>query len=361
MPIDYDRRCRALLSGLDADAFLLVNLEDSDRVSQFYLAGFTGEGVLLLSNEGLLLLTDSRYTEQAGREVPTLTLKEVKGNYVDEVATQISALGVSRVAFAAKRMSHYWVERLGEQIDAELISLEDPVGSLRRVKEPEEIDRIREATRITEAALTELASKIKAGMSERDLAVELEILIRRSGAEKVAFDLIVAAGENSALPHYRPGMRRLRTGDLLLFDIGAQVEGYCSDMTRVFVVGTAPARVRKIYDLVLSANRAGVAAIQAGADGKAVDAVARGMIDEAGHKEHFRHGLGHGVGLEVHEAPRLSSLSEDTLEAGMVVTVEPGVYLPGFGGVRIEDLVVVGNDGCEVLTSFQRDRLIEVG
>ena len=361
MPIDYDRRCCALLGGLDADAFLLVNLEDSDRVSQFYLTGFTGEGVLLLLNEGLLLLTDSRYTEQAGREVPTLTLKEVKGNYVDEVATEINALGVSRVAFAAKRMSHYWVERLGEQIDAELISLEDPVGSLRRVKEPEEIDRMREATRITEAALTELASKIKAGMSERDLAVELEILIRNNGAEKVAFDLIVAAGENSALPHYRPGMRRLRTGDLLLFDVGAQVGGYCSDMTRVFVVGTAPARARKIYDLVLSANRAGVAAIQAGADGKAVDAVARGMIDEAGHKEHFGHGLGHGVGLEVHEGPRLSSLSEDTLEVGMVVTVEPGVYLPGFGGVRIEDLVVVGNDGCEVLTSFQRDRLIEVG
>ena len=350
-----------MLGELEADAFLLVNLEDSDRVSQFYLTGFTGEGVLLLLSEGLLLLTDSRYTEQAGREVPTLTLKEVQGNYVDEVATQITALGVGRVAFAAKRMSHYWVERLSEQIDAELISLEDPVGSLRRVKEPEEIDRIREATRITEAALTELASRIKAGVSERDLAVELEILIRNSGAEKVAFDLIVAAGENSALPHYRPGLRRLRTGDLLLFDVGAQVEGYCSDMTRVFVMGKAPARVRKIYDLVLSANRAGVAAIQAGADGKAIDAVVRGMIDEAGHKEHFGHGLGHGVGLEVHEGPRLSSLSEDTLEAGMVVTVEPGVYLPGFGGVRIEDLVVVGNDGCEVLTSFQRDELIEVG
>lgn len=350
-----------MLGDLEADAFLLVNLEDSDRVSQLYLTGFAGEGVLLLSNEGLLLLTDSRYTEQAGREVPTLILKEVKGNYVDEVATQITALGVGRVAFAAKRMSHYWVERLGEQIDAELISLEDPVGSLRRVKEPEEIDRIREATRITEAALTELLSKIKAGMSERDLAVELEILIRRSGAEKVAFDLIVAAGENSALPHHRPGMRRLRTGDLLLFDIGAQVEGYCSDLTRVLVVGKAPARVRKIYDLVLSANRAGVAAIQAGADGKAIDAVVRSMIDEAGHKEHFGHGLGHGVGLEVHEGPRLSSLSEDTLEAGMVVTVEPGVYLPGFGGVRIEDLVVVNNNGCEVLTSFQRDKLIEVG
>ena len=359
--MDYDKRCCKLLENLEADAFLVVNSEDSDRVSQCYLTGFTGEGALLLSKNESLLLTDSRYTEQAGREAPTLILEEVKGRYVDAVANAISALGVSRVAFSAKRMSHYWVERLGEQVDAELVSLEDPVGRLRRVKEPEEIDRIRQAVRVTEAALTELASRIDVGMRERDLAVDLEYRIRNNGAEKVAFDLIVAAGENSALPHYRPGTRRLRTGDLLLFDIGAQVDGYCSDMTRVFVMGKPSARARRIYDLVLRANRVGVAAVRAGAKGKAVDAAARNIIDEAGHKEHFGHGLGHGVGLEVHEDPRLSSSSEDTLEAGMMVTVEPGVYLPGFGGVRIEDLVAVTADGCEVLTSFRRDGLIEIG
>lgn len=330
-------------------------------MSQRYLTGFTGEGALLLSERGSLLLTDSRYTEQARREVPGLALKEVKGKYVAAVTTAVNELKVGRVAFAAKRMSHYWVQRLGEQADAELIALEDPVGSLRRVKKPEEIERIRRATKLAEAALTELLQKIEAGQSEQELALELEVIMRRSGAEKAAFDLIVAAGENSAHPHHRPKKRRLQKGDLLLFDIGAQVDGYCCDLTRVFAVGEVPARALEIYGLVLRANRAAVAAVKAGASGKAVDAVARDMIDEAGYKEHFGHGLGHGVGLEVHEGPSLSSLSGDTLEAGMVVTVEPGVYLPGFGGIRIEDLVVVTKDGCEVLTSFPRDRLIEVG
>ena len=350
-----------MLSDLDAGAFLIVNLEGSDLVSQRYLTGFTGEGALLLSERGSLLLTDSRYTEQARREVPGLAPKEVKGKYVAAVATAINELRVSRVAFAAKRMSHYWVQRLDEQAGAEMIALDDPVGGLRRVKHPEEMERIRRATKLAEAALTELLPKIEAGQSEQELALELELIMRRNGAEKAAFDLIVASGENSAHPHHRPQKRRLQKGDLLLFDIGAQVDGYCCDLTRVFAVGEAPARALKIYGLVLRANRAGVAAVKAGASGKAVDAVARQVIDEGGHKEHFGHGVGHGVGLEVHEAPSLSSVSEDTLETGMVVTVEPGVYLPGFGGIRIEDLVVVTKDGCEVLTSFPRDRLIEVG
>ena len=350
-----------MLSDLDAGAFLIVNLEGSDLVSQRYLTGFTGEGALLLSERGSLLLTDSRYTEQARREVPGLALKEVKGKYVAAVATAINELRVSRVAFAAKRMSHYWVQRLDEQAGAEMIALDDPVGGLRRVKHPEEMERIRRATKLAEAALTELLPKIEAGQSEQELALELELIMRRNGAEKAAFDLIVASGENSAHPHHRPQKRRLQKGDLLLFDIGAQVDGYCCDLTRVFAVGEVPVRTLEIYDLVLRANRAGVAAVKAGASGKAVDAVARQVIDEGGHKEHFGHGVGHGVGLEVHEAPSLSSVSEDTLETGMVVTVEPGVYLPGFGGTRIEDLVVVTKDGCEVLTSFPRDRLTEVG
>ena len=330
-------------------------------MSQRYLTGFTGEGALLLSEREFFLLTDSRYTEQARHEVPGLTLKEVKGKYVAAVAAAINELEVSQVALAAKRMSHYWVQRLGEQADAELIALVDPVGSLRRVKHPEEMECIRRATMLTEAALTELLPKIEVGQSEQELALELEVIMRRNGAEKAAFDLIVAAGENTAHPHHRPNERRLRKGDLLLFDIGAQVDGYCCDLTRVFAVGEVPARALKIYDLVLRANRAAVAAVKDGASGKAVDAVARKVIDERGHKEHFGHGVGHGVGLEVHEAPSLSSVSEDTLEDGMVVTVEPAVYLPGFGGIRIEDLVVVTKDGCEVITSFPRDRLAEVG
>jgi len=191
--------------------------------------------------------------------------------------------------------------------------------------------------------------------------LRLEVIMRKNGAEKVAFDLIVAAGENSALPHYQPGERTLRQGDLLLFDIGAQLDGYCSDMTRVFAVKEVSPQAREIYDLVLRTNQAGIKAIRAGASGVAVDTIARDVIAQAGHKEHFGHGLGHGVGLEVHEGPLLSPLSEDTLEPRMVVTMEPGVYLPGFGGVRIEDLLVVTKNGSEVLTNLPKDRLLEVG
>jgi len=359
--IDYDKRRDALLESLDTDAFLIVNLEGSDSVSMFYLTGFTGEGALLLSAKEAFLMTDSRYTEQASREVPGLPVKEIKGDYLKEVTTILKARKLKRVAVSSKRMTYYVVEKLRELFGGEIIAFEDPVMALRRLKDPEEIARIREATRLTEASLTSLLGEIKIGVSERELALRLEVIMRKNGAEKIAFDLIVAAGENSALPHYQPGERTLRQGDLLLFDIGAQLDGYCSDMTRVFAVKEVLSQAREIYELVLRANQAGIKAIRAGASGVAVDTVARDVIAQAGHKEHFGHGLGHGVGLEVHEGPRLSPLSKDTLQPGMTVTVEPGVYLPGFGGVRIEDLLVVTKNGSEVLTSLPKDRLIEVG
>jgi len=359
--LNYEKRRTALLTDLKADAFLIVNLEGSDSVSMFYLTGFTGEGALLLSMKGTSLMTDSRYTEQASREVPGLPVKEIKGDYLKEVTTMLKARKLKRVAIASKRMTHYVVKKLRELFGGEIIAFEDPVMALRRLKDPEEIARIREATRLTEASLTSLLGEIKIGVSERELALRLEVIMRKNGAEKIAFDLIVAAGENSALPHYQPGERTLRQGDLLLFDIGAQLDGYCSDMTRVFAVKEVLPQAREIYELVLRANQAGIKAIRAGASGVAVDTVARDVIAQAGHKEHFGHGLGHGVGLEVHEGPRLSSLSKDTLQPGMTVTVEPGVYLPGFGGVRIEDLLIVTKNGSEVLTSLPKDRLIEVG
>ena len=359
--MDFAGRRRTLRNELDAEAFLVVNLEGKDRASLLYLTGFFGEGAFILLEDEAVLLTDFRYTEQASREAPTLICKKVKGKYIEEVAAVINELEISTVAFAAKRMNHYWVTRLNELTEVEWVSLEDPVANLRRVKESAEIDRIREATKLTEAALSELVPKIEVGVSEQALALELEIVMRKMGAEKVAFDPIVASGENSALPHYRPGARKLQKGDLLLVDIGAQVGGYSCDLTRVFGVEEVSAQAQEIYELVLRANQAGIATVKAGAHGKSVDAAARVIFNETAYEECFGHGLGHGVGLEVHEGPSLSLLSDDTLAAGMVVTIEPGVYLPGFGGVRIEDLVVVTKDGCEVLTSFPRDRLMEVG
>lgn len=346
---------------VDADGFLLFNMEGSDFPTMYYLSGFSGEGALLVSAKETLLITDSRYTEQASREVPDIAVRQASGSYWDEIGLTVKDKGISRLAIAGARMSYSTVDKLEDKLEAELVITEDPASELRKIKEPEEVERIRDAVKLTEESLDDLLGEIKVGMSERELALRLEFIMRQKGAEEVAFDLIVAAGENSALPHYQPGTRRLKPGDLLLFDIGAKLDRYCADMTRVFSVGKPSEKAQQIYDIVLAANKAGIAAVREGASGKAVDAVARDLIGKAGHKDHFQHGLGHGVGIEVHESPRLSPLSSDTLEAGMTVTVEPGIYLPGFGGVRIEDLTVVTKNGCEVLTSYPKERLTEVG
>jgi len=357
---DHERRRTRLMDRIGADGFLTINLEGSDAVSLFYLTGFTGEGALLLSRDETVLLTDSRYTEQAGREVPQLETYETKKGYLDEVTAAINARSIGRLAIGAKRISHYLVEQLQKKVETKIVALNDPVADLRITKEQKEVEKIEAATRLTEAALSELIDEMKIGMSEQELALRLEFIIRGKGAEGVSFDLIVAAGENSALPHYRPGKRRIKQGDLLLLDIGARLDGYCSDMTRVFAVGDPPNQAQEIYSLVLQANRIGIAAVRPGLSGVEVDAAAREVIAAAGHGDHFGHGLGHGVGLEVHEPPRLSPLSKDELKPGMVVTVEPGVYIPGFGGVRIEDLIVVTEDGYRTITTYPRDRLISV-
>jgi len=359
--MNYSKRREALIEKVDADCFLVFNLEGSDFPSMYYLSGFSGEGALLVSGKGPLLITDSRYTEQAGREIRDIPLRQVTGSYLDEIAGAITDAGFSRIALSGARMSCSVVNKLREKCDCEIVITEDPVSDLRRIKEREEITRIRAAVELTEESLDELVGEIRVGMSERELALRLEFIMREKGAEQVAFDLIVAAGENAALPHYQPGDRLLKHGDLLLFDIGAKLDRYCADMTRVFSVGKPSGEAQDIYDIVLAANKAGISAVSNGKSGKEVDAAARDLIASAGHSEHFQHGLGHGVGLEVHEGPRLSPMSTDTLQTGMTVTVEPGIYLPGFGGVRIEDLTVVTEDGCEVLTTFPKDELVQIG
>ena len=359
--MNYNKRREALTKKIDADAFLVYNMEGSDFPSMYYLTGFTGEGALVVSTNGPLLITDSRYIEQAKREIPDVPVRQVSGSYLDEIGAAIGEAHIARLALSGVRMSCSIVNKLREKASAEIIITEDPINDLRRIKEPEEIERIRAAVKLTEESLDELVRGIKVGMSERELSLHLEFIMREKGAEQVAFDLIVAAGENAALPHYQPGDRILKQGDLLLFDIGAKLDRYCADMTRVFSVGKPTAKAQEIYNIVLAANMAGIAAVSEGASGKAVDAAARDLITAKGYGEHFQHGLGHGVGLEVHEGPRLSPMSTDTLEAGMTVTVEPGIYLPGFGGVRIEDLTVVTKNGCEVLTSFPKEELVQVG
>jgi len=237
------------------------------------------------------------------------------------------------------------------------------VAALRRTKSPEEVACLRKAATIAEEAFTALLPQLRDGLSEAQVALRLETLIREREAEGIAFAINVSAGPNTALNHYNPSLspRRLEPGDLLLFDFGACVAGYRSDITRTVSVGKAPAQAGEIYAVVLEANRSAIDAVRAGRPASEVDAVARDLIAKAGYGGFFGHGLGHGIGLEVHEAPALTPQNAAPLEAGAVVTIEPGIYLPGFGGVRIEDDVVVRPDGCEVITRFPKDSLIEVG
>jgi Xaa-Pro aminopeptidase len=360
---DYALQRQRLLETVTTDAFIAVNLEGSDPVSLRYLTGFTGEGSLILSPEHVVLLTDSRYTEHANRETDEIQIEDGRGWNVKGLFDGLTQRNLKSATFSSARASVYWLEELGKLGSVQLNPQRDPVAQLRRVKSEQELNHLRAAAVIADAALDELAPWIKVGMDEAEIALQLEMLIRRSDAEGIAFDINVSAGPNTALNHYSPFHRAatLKPGDLLLFDFGANVHGYRSDMTRTFVVGEASSKARKIYETVLKANCLAIDTIRTGITGIEADAVARDFIKEAGFGENFGHGLGHGIGLEVHEVPGLSPLSKDTLEAGMVVTVEPGIYFTGFGGVRIEDDVVVTEAGCEIITAFPKEELISVG
>jgi Xaa-Pro aminopeptidase len=361
---DYADRRRRLCESIEEDGFLAYNYEHSDNSTLRYLTGFTGEGALLVTSAETVLLTDSRYTEQGKRETNGITIEETRLWMGKDAAAAVDDHGLKAVGFASRRAAHNWVETMEGEAKATLVSLKDPVAKLRITKEPSELDALRLAAAISDRALEALIPDIRAGMTEAEIALRLEWLIRTDPeAEAAGFSPNVSTGPNSALNHYDPALdpQPLREGDLLLFDFGACVDGYRSDITRTFSVGTPTPEALEIYELVLKANLAAIAATKAGISGVDVDAVARETIANGGHSEHFGHGLGHGIGLEVHEGPSLSPRSKDTLEPGMVATIEPGIYLPGIGGVRIEDDVIVTDGGCDVISTFPKDRLIEVG
>lgn len=361
---NYADRCKRLCELIEEDGFAAYNYEHSDRATLRYLTGFTGEGFVLVTPDETILLVDSRYTEQAKQETSGALVQEKSLWTGKDAAEAIDTRGIKRIGFASKRATVSWLEGIQKVAQAEFVSLKDPVAKLRRVKTEAEIAALSRAAAIADKALAELAKEIRVGMTEAEVALRLEWLIRTSsGAEGSAFDLNASAGSNTALNHYSPFQdpQPLRAGDLLLFDFGTTVDGYRSDITRTLSVGKPTDQALEIYDLVLRANVAAIEAAKAGITGVALDAVARDLIAAEGHAEHFGHGLGHGIGLEVHEGPSLSPRSEDTLEPGHVVTIEPGVYIAGFGGVRIEDDIVITADGCNVITEFPKNELIEVG
>ncbi len=341
-------RLEALLAERELDRLLVTDLTNVQ-----YLTGFTGTNGACVCGPGVrLFFTDFRYTERAATEVEGWESITVEGDWLGAIAARLEG----RAGFEDDQMSVRVLEKLREKLadGVEAVAAGGTVERLRRVKDAEELAAIEAASKLADEVWEWSVERGLAGRSERDVARAAEARIRELGGDP-SFPAIVAAGPNGALPHAEPGEREIGPGELVVFDMGAKLDGYCSDGTRTYATGDPGEEGRAVYEVVLAAQLAALAAIEAGANGEAVDAVARKLIDEAGHGDRFGHGLGHGVGLEVHEGPRLSLRSDDVLAPGEVVTVEPGVYLPGKLGVRIEDLVVVTDDGYRNLSALPKD------
>ncbi len=349
---------RKILEKRDFDAFLVL-VEQNRR----YLSGYAGEdtqfdetaGALFITKERLVLATDSRYDLQAEREAPLFEVVTYKKGVEKEAPSILEKLGAKRLGFESVRLTHLQYGKLRKELDessvseVELVPAEDLVETLRIVKEEGEIEAMKAALRIAESVFHEYLPEIKPGMTEKQVAWELEKRIRENGGEALSFSSIVASGPNGALPHAIPTDRKIAEGEPLLFDWGVKLDGYCSDISRTVVFGRPDKVFKEVFQTVYDAQRKAIEAIKPGMTGKEADRVAREFIDAGKFKDKFNHSLGHGVGLAVHESPRLSPLKEDLLEPGMVFTVEPGIYLPEWGGVRLENMVVLREHGAEVL------------
>ena len=320
-----------------------------------WLTGFTGSaGLVALTFDDMVLVTDARYTEQAHEQLGSVGApSRIEITSVAQRSIVVSAVGAAgRIGLESDHVTWSAQRRYADEwFDGrELVPTVGLVEGLRRRKDVAELARMELAALIADTALADIRHRLVEQPTEQEFAVELDTTMRSLGATRPSFETIVASGPNAAKPHARPGPRRLSEGDLVIVDFGCVVDGYCSDMTRTVALGDVDARSQRLLEVVTAANAAGVAAVRAGVAAAAVDTAARSVIVDAGWGDEFAHGTGHGVGLDIHEAPRVGASSAEVLEVGDVVTVEPGVYLPGHGGARMEDSVVVTADGCTVLT-----------
>lgn len=346
---------QALPEGIDAG---LVLSEHNRR----YLTGFAAtDGILLVGRARAVLLADSRYIE-AAREGAKGCEVELLKDAAMQMGAFFKAEGVRTAGIEAKELPVADLNRFRKLfLDItfdEGNAFNDAILRLRMIKSPEELDVIRRAQQITDDAYTHILPFLKPGAAEHDIALEIEYFMRQNGASGPSFDLIVVSGENSSRPHGVPGARRLQPGDFITMDTGAIVDGYCSDMTRTVALGFVTDEMRKVYETVLAAQLAAEQELAPGKTGSEVDQIARGIIYGAGYEGCFGHGLGHSVGLQIHEEPRLSPACHETLQAGMMMTIEPGIYLEGRFGVRIEDLAVLTDGGCEILTQSPKELLV---
>lgn len=331
----------------------------TDPVNRHYLSGFDGSnGVLLVGAREALLFTDFRYLEQAEKQAPHCRLHPWKGGLGEALKPAVEEAGWERLAFEEEQVTYALYRRLKEALPLELIPQKGLVEGLRAVKSSDEIESLREGAAAMDRAFDFLLELARPGMTERELAVELEFFLRRQGSTGTQFSYIVASGERGSLPHGIASEKRLESGELVTVDFTGTFGSYATDMTRTFALGEPGPRAREIYGIVQRAQQEAREKMGPGMSGVEADAIAREIIDDAGYGEYFGHGLGHGLGLEVHERPTLSPRSEDTLVPGMVVTAEPGIYMPRWGGVRIEDMVLITADGAESLTRCARELMI---
>lgn len=363
-------KIRETIAENEIDTFMVLIGEN-----RRYLSGFSGEdtqfdesaGALFITADDLILATDSRYQLEAEKDAPLFEVFCYKDGLIKALPQILTRLSTRCLGFESVRLTFQQHRSMVETLDknnivVNLKGTENLVENFRNQKSEDEIEAIKTALKIAEDAFIDFKAHIRPGMTEKEAAWEMEKRMREMGADGLSFPVIVASGPNSALPHAVPGQRRFEAGEPILFDWGVRLNGYCSDISRTVCIGTPDETFKKVYRTVLEAQQMAIAAVCADAEAKAVDSVARNHIDEKGYQERFGHGLGHGVGLAIHESPRLGPTSTDTLRPGMIVTVEPGIYLPDWGGVRLENMVAVRNDKAEVLNSIDcSDEIIPVG
>ena len=350
------KKIREIINDSEFDSLLI----DSD-VNRFYLTNFTGSaGRVLFTPENEYFISDFRYTEQAVNQTDGYKIVELNKDVVESINDILQRDGTEKLGFESKTVNYYQYGKYDEKFkDIELISTEDLVKDLRMIKEENEIEMIKKAIEISDKAYEHILDFIEPGMTEKEVALELEIFQKKLGGSKNAFDFIVASGKRSSMPHGVASDKVIKENELITLDFGTFYKGYCSDMTRTFVLGEANQKQKEIYNKVLEAQLAVIDKIKAGMSGVEADKIARDIIEDAGYGDNFGHGLGHGIGVEVHEGPTVSYKSEDVLKENSIVTDEPGIYIKDWGGVRIEDDLLITKDGCEVLNSSPKE-LIEV-
>ncbi len=353
----FKERRERLLEESKSECVLLINIEGSSKPALTYYTGFTGSFATLLLTPGEeLFITDPRYTEQAKKQTG-MNVVEYRGGkkFTEFLADILKEKGCKKVGVEKERLSLSLYESLVANLEGcEFAGIDDVIKKHRMAKTPEEVEKIKKAIDIAQKAFLELLDFMKPGMTEREAAAYLEYRMKALGAESVAFETILASGPRSALPHGIASGKVMEKGEVVVVDFGCFYEGYCSDMTRMVSFGEPPDEVKKVHEIVFQAQERAIKGAKPGMKGKEIDALARSYIEEQGYGKEFGHGLGHGIGLEVHEAPRVSRMGEDEIKPGYVFTIEPGIYLEGRFGIRIEEDVLMTDKGVEVLTSLDR-------